>query len=197
MPSRRKEIEHAGSRARSPTGSELKAARGRRLRDVVGPDLIVLFCGINPGLYSAATGRHFARPGNRFWPALHAAGITPRQLRPDEQHELLAIGVGITNIVSRTTASAVELTPPELRAGATQLQRKVMRLRPKVLALVGLGAYRTAFSRPKAGIGLQHEAIGTTAVWLLPNTSGLNAHYQPKQLAVHFRELWHYASALE
>ena len=157
--------------------------------DVIAPDLRVLFCGINPGLYTAATGYHFARPGNRFWPALYAGGFTRRLLTPDEEHELLKDGYGITNVVARATATAAELSAAEYVEGGRQLKAKVRRYRPKFIAVLGVGAYRTAFDRPKAALGLQPEAIGATSVWVLPNPSGLNAHYQPKDLARLFREL--------
>jgi TDG/mug DNA glycosylase family protein len=151
--------------------------------------LKVLFCGINPGLYSAAIGHHFGRPGNRFWPALHAGGFTDRVLSPFEERELLSLGYGITNVAARATASADELTTEELRAGAKILTRKVLRCQPKFLAVLGVGAYRAAFGRPKAIVGPQEHLIGETRLWVLPNPSGLNAHYQPVDLARHFREL--------
>lgn len=175
-----------------PTRAELEAAKTKRLRDLVGPGLKVLFCGINPGLYSAATGCHFARPGNRFWPTLAASGFTKRLVSPFEQAELLAAGYGITNLVARTTATADELTGEELVAGARALVRKVARLQPKVLAPVGLTAYRTAFGEPKAQVGLQERWMGETRIWLLPNPSGLNAHHQPKELAKLFGALREY-----
>ena len=172
-----------------PTKEQLEAARGRRIADVIAPDLAVLFCGINPGLYSGAVGHHFARPGNRFWPALHAGGFTPRLLTPYDERELLGLGLGITNLVNRTTARADELTAEELRRGAAALRRKVLRHRPRVLAVLGLSAYRIAFGRPGSGVGPQEQAIGSTRVWLLPNPSGLNAHYQLPDLAVLFDRL--------
>ncbi len=156
---------------------------------MVRAGLDVLFCGINPGLYSAATGCHFARPGNRFWPALHRAGFTPRQLRPDEQEELLDFGLGVTNVVGRATARADELGADELRAGAARLTRLVGRHRPRFLAVVGIAAYRTAFGRRGAVVGEQDEAIGRTRVWVLPNTSGRSAHYQLPTLTAQFRAL--------
>jgi TDG/mug DNA glycosylase family protein len=177
---------------RTPARTDLLAAAYRRIPDVIAPGLRVLFCGINPGLYSAFTGHHFARPGNRFWPALHAAGFTPRCLAPAEQRELLALGYGITNLVPRASATADELSRDELVAGAARLVRKVRRHRPGVLAVVGIGAYRDAFERPRAVLGLQPEAIGTTAVWVLPNPSGLNASYQADALARLFGELRQY-----
>lgn len=150
--------------------------------DVIAPDLDVLFCGINPGFYSAKAGHHFARPGNRFWPTLHRAGFTPRQLSPFEDAELVQYGCGITNIAPRPTSAAAELTAEELAAGARTLTRKVRKFTPRFLAIVGIGAYRTAFARPRATLGLQEETIGATAIWVLPNPSGLNASYRPADL---------------
>jgi TDG/mug DNA glycosylase family protein len=172
-----------------PTAAELAAARTKTVPDVVAPGLSVLFCGINPGLYSAATGHHFARPGNRFWPALHQSGFTPRQLRPSEQDELLTHGLGVTNIVARATARADELTRDELRAGARTLTALVTRHAPTFVAVVGISAYRVAFDRPKAVMGEQDERIAQARLWVLPNPSGLNAHYQAPALAAAFREL--------
>lgn len=172
-----------------PSKQELTAAYGKTIRDVIADDLDVLFCGINPGLYSGAVGHHFARPGNRFWPALHRSGFTTRLLGPFEERELLAEKLGVTNIVRRTTARADELTDDELRRGAQALRRKVRRYRPKWLALLGLGAYRVGFGDAKAAIGPQDITIGSTEVWLLPNPSGLNAHYQLDALAERFEEL--------
>jgi double-stranded uracil-DNA glycosylase len=172
-----------------PSKEELLAAAGRTVPDVIAPNLRVLFCGINPGLYTAATGYHFARPGNRFWPALYAAGFTRRLLSPAEEHELLTDGYGITNVVARATATAAELSAAEYVEGGRLLADKVRRYRPKFIAVLGVGAYRTAFDRPKAALGLQPEPIGQTSVWVLPNPSGLNAHYQPKDLARLFKEL--------
>lgn len=162
---------------------------------MIAPGLDVLFCGINPGLYTAAIGHHFGKPGNRFWPALHLAGFTPIELSPYDESELLALGLGVTNVVMRTTASADELTDDELRAGAKALRRKVLRYRPRYLAVLGLGAYRVGFGVGKAAVGLQPEAIGETKVWLLPNPSGLNAHYQLRDLAREFRRLRNAAKA--
>lgn len=175
--------------ARKPTKDEIAAAAGKTLPDVIAPDLDVLFCGINPGLYTAAAGHHFARPGNRFWPALHRAGFTPRLLQPHEERELLTLGCGITNIVAYATATAAELSQADLIDGARILERKVKRYRPRVLAIVGIGAYRTAFARPRATFGLQPETIAATKIWVLPNPSGLNANYQPKELVRMFTEL--------
>lgn len=172
-----------------PTTDELRAATGRAIADLIAPDLRVLFCGINPGLYSGATGHHFARPGNRFWPALHAAGFTARRLQPWEKHELLAMGYGITNLVERTTVAADELSAAELVAGAAALSAKVAVYRPRTVAVLGVGAYRMAFQRPRAVVGPQPERLHDAALWVLPNPSGLNAHYRPADLARVFAEL--------
>ncbi len=161
-----------------PTRADLDAATSKMIPDVIAPGLRVLFCGINPGLYSGATGHHFARPGNRFWPALQGAGFTDRVLSPWEQRELLDHGCGITNLVARTTAAADELTDDELLAGRRRLLSKVKRYAPRYLAVLGVGAYRSAFQRPKAALGLQPEPLGSAIVWVLPNPSGLNAHHQ-------------------
>ena len=174
---------------RRPTKGELAAAAQQTIPDVAAPGLRVLFCGINPGLYSAATGYHFARPGNRFWPALHRSGFTPRVLRPSEQEQLLELGLGITNVVARATARADELTADELVSGAQTLAAKVTRLGPRWLAVVGVTAFRTAFGEPRAVVGRQELTIGRTSVWVLPNPSGLNAHWSAARLADAFREL--------
>jgi TDG/mug DNA glycosylase family protein len=172
-----------------PTRAQLDAAKGTTLPDVIAPNLKVLFCGINPGLYTAAIGHHFGRPGNRFWPALHAAGFTPRVLSPFEERELVPLGYGITNVVGHATAAADELTPDDYLAGGKQLEAKVLKYKPKVLAVLGVGAYRAAFGRPKAKVGRQDERIGDTEIWVLPNPSGLNAHFQKPEMARVFREL--------
>ena len=172
-----------------PTKEQLEAAVNRRVPDVIGPDLDVLFVGINPGLYTAAVGHAFAHPGNRFWPAMHGGGFTDRRWSAFEDRRLLEVGCGLTNIVARPTARASELSRVELEAGARRLVRKVRRFRPRCVAFVGLGAYRTAFARPKAVVGRQEQTIGSAMIWLLPNTSGLNAHYLPKQLARLFADL--------
>jgi TDG/mug DNA glycosylase family protein len=174
-----------------PTKEQLIAAEGKTVRDVIVPGLRVLFCGINPGLYTAAVGHHFARPGNRFWPALYAAGFTDRLLSPFDERELLSHGFGITNVVMRATATADQLSRVELRAAGKRLAAKIRRHKPDFLAVLGLGAYRAAFEKPKAVIGRQEEQIGKTIVWVLPNPSGLNAHYQAKDLAQLFGELKH------
>jgi TDG/mug DNA glycosylase family protein len=176
-------------RVARPTAADLAAARSRTVPDVVAPGLRVLFAGINPGLYTAAVGHHFGRPGNRFWPVLYRSGLTPRLLRPDEQEELLEYGLGITNLVGRATARADELTAEELVAGAERLDAKVRRLHPAWLAVVGVSAYRTAYRRPTARTGPQDHVIGDTRVWVLPNPSGLNAHYQLDRLVAEFASL--------
>jgi double-stranded uracil-DNA glycosylase len=168
---------------RRPTQDEIRQAYGKTLPDVVAPDLDVLFCGINPGLYTAAVGHHFARPGNRFWPALQAARFTERLFGPHEERLLLPLGYGITNVVAKATAGADELSTRELLIGGRRLAAKVGRVRPRFLAILGIGAYRTAFARPEAVLGLQTETLGSTRIWVLPNPSGLNAHYRAADLA--------------
>ena len=172
-----------------PNKQDLLAAAGRSVPDLLATGLDVLFCGINPGLYSAATGHHFARPGNRFWRALYESGFTPRLLSPDEERELLQWGYGMTAIVRRGTATAAELSDKEYKGGGRALVRKVRKYRPRMLAVLGVGAYRSAFNRPLARLGLQPERIGDTEIWLLPNPSGLNANYQLDDLTKLFREL--------
>ena len=176
-----------------PTRAELDAARALTVPDVLpgpgDPPLAVLFCGINPGLVTALTGHHFGRPGNRFWPALHRSGFTPRLLRPAEQGELRALGLGITNMVARATARADELTDDEVRAGGVRLRELALGVRPRWLAVVGITAYRVAFDAPRAAVGPQQATIGDARVWLLPNPSGLNAHWQLPELAAEFARL--------
>jgi len=172
-----------------PAKEDLAAAFGKTLPDVIAPDLDVVFCGINPGLYTAAVQQHFGRPGNRFWPTIHKAGFTPRLFHPSEQGELLKHGCGITNVVARATTAAAELTSAELVEGAGVLDEKIRRHHPRVLAIVGIGAYRTGFNRPRAKTGLQEETIGSTRIWILPNPSGLNANYRPSELVELFGEL--------
>lgn len=174
---------------KKPSRADLLAAADRTVPDVIAPNLRVLFCGINPGLYSAYTGHHFARPGNRFWPTLHAAGFTEQLLHPSQERELLTHGYGITNVVGRASAAADELSADEFVAGGKRLRTRVKRYRPAYLAVLGVGAYRVAFDRPKAGLGLQDETIGATKIWVLPNPSGLNAHYRAADLAKLFRRL--------
>jgi double-stranded uracil-DNA glycosylase len=179
----------AGPPRPRPTPADLDAARDTTIPDVLAGGLRVVFAGINPGLYSAATGHHFARPGNRFWPALHRSGFTPRQFRPDEQDQLLALGLGITNVAARATARAAELSPAELREGARALQDKMARFRPQWLAVLGVTVYRTAFGYPGAIVGPQAAPLGPARVWVLPNPSGLNAHWTPAALAGEFARL--------
>jgi TDG/mug DNA glycosylase family protein len=172
-----------------PTAADLLAAKNKTVPDIIAPGLKLLFCGINPGLYTAAIGHHFGRPGNRFWPALYAGGFTDRLYDPRESRELLKLGYGITNLVARATNSADELTREELTAGGKIVWEKVLKYKPRYVAFVGISSYRVAFDKPKAVVGLQPETIGETKVWVLPNPSGLNAHYRPKDLARVFREL--------
>ncbi|MGY1731127.1 G/U mismatch-specific DNA glycosylase [Geodermatophilus sp. SYSU D01045] len=156
---------------------------GKPLPDVVAPGLDVLFCGINPSLLSAERGHHFARPGNRFWPALHLAGLTPRRLAPEEDRDLPRYGLGVTNLADRPTRTAAELTAEELRAGVAALAGLVARCRPRVLAVLGLTAWRLATGAPRAGWGRQPVSVGGAETWVLPNPSGLNAHFQLPDLA--------------
>jgi double-stranded uracil-DNA glycosylase len=175
-----------------PAAADLEAARDRTIPDVLpepGAPFRVLFCGINPGLYSAATGWHFARPGNRFWPALYLSGFTPRQLAPPEQDLLPGFGLGITNLVARATAQAAELHATELRAGREHLAALADRYRPRVIAIAGVTAYRTAFARPRAGTGPQPDPLGRSRLWVLPNPSGLNASWLTPRLVEAFGEL--------
>lgn len=174
---------------RKPTSAEIQAAIGRTVPDIIAPDLQVLFCGINPSLYSAAVGHHFARPGNRFWRSLHLAGFTEQLLTPFADRELLQFGYGLTNIVDRSTARADQLAADELVIGQRQLVNKVQHYRPRFLAVLGISAYRTAFNSPKAVMGLQQEPLDSAIVWVLPNPSGLNAHYQLEDLKRVYREL--------
>jgi TDG/mug DNA glycosylase family protein len=174
-----------------PTKEDLRDAINRTTEDLIDYDLKVLFCGINPGIWSGATGFHFAKPGNRFWKTLHLSGFTNRLLHPSEEHELLENGYGITSFCKRTTARADELRPEEFVEGGKLLVKKINRFKPRFLAVLGIGAYRTAFSQPKAKLGLQEQLIEKTRIWLLPNPSGLNAHYQLHDLAKLFGELRH------
>ncbi|MFJ8111430.1 G/U mismatch-specific DNA glycosylase [Streptomyces sp. NPDC096132] len=167
----------------------MEAARDRLVPDVVAGGLRVLFCGINPGLMTAATGHHFARPGNRFWPVLHLSGFTPRLMKPAEQRELLSYGLGITNVVARATARADELSAEEYREGGRLLTDKVTRLKPRWLAVVGVTAYRAAFDDRKASVGPQERVIGEARIWVLPNPSGLNAHWTAATMAQEFARL--------
>ncbi|HEX9387316.1 MAG TPA: G/U mismatch-specific DNA glycosylase [Anaerolineales bacterium] len=179
-----------------PSRADLLAAQEKTVRDVIAPGLRVLFCGINPGLYSAVTGHHFARPGNRFWPTLYQAGFTPRLLIPAEERELLTFGYGITNLVPRATATADEVAAEELVAGRRRLESKVKRYQPQVVAVLGISAYRTAFAQKIVVLGPQPERLANALMWVLPNPSGLNAHYQLVDLAEHFRVLRQEADAV-
>jgi double-stranded uracil-DNA glycosylase len=172
-----------------PSREQILGSYGRTVPDLISPGLKVLFSGINPSLYSAAVGHHFARPGNRFWPALHAAGFTPRLFSPSEGSMLLDLGYGITNIVDRSTASADVLSAQEFIEGGRRLEDKILRYSPKIVAFLGITAYRSAFGRPSAPIGLQPESIAGSILWVLPNPSGLNAHYRPADLARLYEEL--------
>ena len=172
-----------------PTKEDLVTAVGKTVDDVIASGLTVLFCGINPGLYTAASGRHFARPGNRFWRALYEGGFTPRLLQPSDQSELIKYGCGVTNLVSRATAAASELTADEIRDGRNFLEEKIDRCRPQWVAFVGIGAYRIAYESPYAVLGRQKEEVGGSKVWLLPNTSGLNANHRPSDFARLFGDL--------
>lgn len=178
-----------------PTKAQLLAAHDKLVPDLLAKNLIVLFAGINPGLYTAAIGHHFGRPGNRFWPALHGGGFTPRLFSPFEEALLLDLKYGITNVVERATARADELTDEELRAGGKRLEAKVRRWRPTVVAFVGLGHYRIVTGNKDARVGLQKDLFGGSHAWVLPNPSGLNAHYQPAALAQLFNELRVWANA--
>ncbi len=177
------------TKAWKPTREQILAAEGKSVRDVIAPGLQVLFCGINPGLYTAAVGHHFARPGNRFWKALYEAGFTERLLSPFEERELLQLGYGVTNVARRATAVADSLTSEEVVEGGRQLAKKVRRYRPRILAVLGMGAYRLAFAQPHATVGRQQLMIGNSVLWVLPNPSGLNANYQQPELTRLFREL--------
>lgn len=172
-----------------PTSAELEQARERTLDDVLAPDLRVLLVGINPGLYSAAIGHNFGRPGNRFWKVLALAGFTPRALAPYEELELLRYGLGLTNLAARATARADELTRDELNQGGARLVQLAATLRPKVVAILGVSAYRVAFQQPRAQLGLQPELLARAKLWVLPNPSGLNAHHQLPELTRLFAEL--------
>lgn len=172
-----------------PTKQQLIEAAGKTLPDVIAPNLRVLFCGINPGLYTAAVGHHFARPGNRFWPALFKSGFTARLISPFDESELLKSGLGISNVVPHATATAAELTREDFIKGGRKLAGKVKKYQPRIVAILGVGAYRAAFANPKATIGEQREHIHTARVWVLPNPSGLNANYQLPELVRLFREL--------
>ncbi len=180
-----------------PTKDQLRDAFGALMPDIIAPDLTVLFCGINPSVYSAVVGHHFARPGNRFWRALHQGGFTPHQIAPADDAQLLSYGLGLTNVAARATVAATDLSNEELRQSAPALLAKIERYQPRWLAILGIGAYRVAFGEPKAKIGRQARTIGDTKIWVLPNPSGLNAHYPPAALAAKFRELHEAVNATE
>jgi double-stranded uracil-DNA glycosylase len=179
-----------------PTKEDLRDAINRTTEDLIDYNLKVLFCGINPGMWSGATGFHFAKPGNRFWKALHLGGFTDRLLHPSEEHELLENGYGITSFCKRTTARADELRTEEFIEGGKLLVKKIERFKPQTLAVLGIGAFRTAFAKPKAQLGLQTEKIAGANVWLLPNPSGLNAHYQLADLGRLYGEVKSFESRL-
>lgn len=174
---------------RNPTKAELADAYGKVLPDLAGADLRVLLVGINPSLWSGWSGFHFGRPSNRLWTTLHEAGLTERKLHPEDTDELLKAGIGITNLVNRATARADELTDDEIRAGVPRLEATVRRWHPRTVAILGITAYRTAFRRPKAVIGPQPESLEGAALWVLPNPSGLNAHYQQPALTAEYARL--------
>jgi TDG/mug DNA glycosylase family protein len=174
---------------KKPSKEEVAAAVGKKVPDVIAPRLRILFCGINPGLYSAAVGHHFARPGNRFWRGLKEAELTDRLLSPYEEAELLRVGIGITNLVGRATATADQISTGELKRGRRRLEEKIRKYRPRIVAILGMGAYRKASGSKKVETGAQEAKIGTASLWVLPNPSGLNAHYQLSDYARLFREL--------
>ena len=172
-----------------PSPEELAAAQGRPVPDLVAPDLRLLLCGINPSLWSAVAGCHFGNPANRLWPTLHLAGLTPRRLHPSEGAELLRLGIGVTNFVNHATATAAEISREQLVASRARVESTVLAWQPRVVAFLGLSAYRVAFGRPRAAVGRQDERIGASVGWLLPNPSGLNAHYQLPDLARAYGEV--------
>ena len=180
-----------------PARLDLESFYGKTVPDIIAPHLRVLFCGINPSLMSAARRCHFARPGNRFWPALYLSGFTTRLLRPDENRELLKYGLGITNLVARATRGAAELSPGEFVRGARTLADKCRKYHPRFVAVLGLGAYRVGFDEPRAKLGVQQRRIGGGAVYVLPNPSGLNAHFTPKRFAEVFQAFRQYVEHCE
>jgi TDG/mug DNA glycosylase family protein len=184
------------SQTTKPTKEQLAAAVGKTVPDIIAPRLRVLFCGINPSVYSAVVMHHFARPGNRFWPTLHRAGFTPRLLKPEDEQELLTYGIGITNIVERATVAAAELSADELASGGQKLRSKVEHYQPQVLAVLGISAYRLAFNEPRAILGKQPQTLGATQFYVLPNPSGLNAHYTPTDLAQVYSDFRHSIEAI-
>ena len=189
-----KRAQTAAEQPFKPTKQQLIEAAGKTVPDVIASGLRVLFCGINPGLYTAAVGHHFARPGNRFWPALHGSGFTNQLLSPFAERDLLAMGIGLTNVVGRATAAASQLTSDDFKKGGLKLRAKVRRYYPRIIAVLGVGAYRAAFTQPRAAIGEQDERIAQARIWVLPNPSGLNANYQLKDMVELFEELRRAAS---
>jgi len=185
----------AGQERRRPSRADLEAARSKTVRDIIAPGLDILFVGINPGLYTAAIGRHFGRPGNRFWPSLYMSGLIPEPFAPYDSRRILKSKLGITNLVGRATAAESELRPSEYAEGAVRLRQKLLRYKPRIAAFLGLGLYRKAFCAPKARIGLQREQIGRTLLWVFPNPSGLNARFQVKDYARMFREMKEFLGA--
>ena len=184
-----KGAQRKGAQPFKPTKQQLADAAGKTLPDVIAPNLRVLFCGINPGLYTAAVGHHFARPGNRFWPALYKSGFTSRLVSPFDERELLNNRIGISNVVPHATAAASELTKEDFINGGRILAAKIKKYQPRIVAVLGVGAYRVAFANPKATIGEQNGRIHSARVWVLPNPSGLNANYQLPELVELFKEL--------
>lgn len=172
-----------------PTKEQIAQSVNKQISDVIAPGIKLLFCGINPGLYTGAIEKHFGRPGNRFWPALFAGGITPRLYSPFEQHLLLLDNMGITNLVNRATARADEVEETELQKGAEVLSEKIAKYKPVAVAILGITTYRTAFKKPKAKLGIQEDVISGAKIWVLPNPSGLNAHFQIKELGLLFAQL--------
>lgn len=177
-------------RPSKPTREQLLAAKDRRtVPDIVGPGMRVLLVGINPGLYSGATGHHFAKPGNRFWPALHLSGFTPRLLHPSEEREILEYGIGMTKLVQRATATAAELSDEEYRKGGTRIRRMVRKWKPRAVCFLGVGAYGTAYGIKRVKVGPQEGDFEGSLLWIIPNPSGLNANYQLPDYVRMLREL--------
>jgi len=172
-----------------PNKEQIAQSVNKQISDIIAPGIKLLFCGINPGLYTAAIEKHFGRPGNRFWPSLFAGGITPRLYSPFEQHLLLLDNIGITNLVNRATARADEVGEKELQKGAEALSEKIAKYKPEAVAILGITTYRTAFKKPKAKLGIQEDVISGARIWMLPNPSGLNAHFQIKELGLLFAQL--------
>lgn len=172
-----------------PSPAELQAAYGAVIPDLVGPGLRVLLVGINPSLWSGAVGLHFANPSNRLWPVLYASGWTPERLDPSETDHVLAAGIGITNLVARSTARADELSADELVAGMPLVEALARRWKPQWVAFLGLTTYRLATGDKRAGVGALERAVGGRPAWLLPNPSGLNASWQLPRLTAAYADL--------